>query len=319
MASGNVIVGASLVVGLLLGVVERALVEEQRRSASRSSARRSSAPSTRCRRFASGGRRPPHPLPAALALALRARGMNAETMPYTTRLTASDDTIYASQVLAELGSARARADQPPPPPPTPVLTRRRAARAPRRMLASLRDHVGAWRARSTSASSGTRRSRGPRRQALDPPPLAAHPLRRCLGAVLFYPHVRRRDRPRQRTSPTSPATASTASARSRCASARRRCCASPPPSSPPPSSSPPPRSAPPPPPPPPPSPSAAARRWRRSASAPRGRAAPPRRRDAAAPGQVYEYYMFLWAIFYASYLCRLCAVRCVSGRALPFS
>ena len=25
--------------------------------------------------------------------------------------------------------------------------------------------------------------------------------------------------------------------------------------------------------------------------------------DAAAPGQVYEYYMFLWAIFYASYLC----------------
>ena len=118
MASGNVVVGASLVVGLLLGwssarwssaalrltLVGSALLGTiYSLPPFRLKARRRPPPAARC----------PRPRP-------RARGGLAVTMPYTTRLTASDDTIYASQVLAERPAARPRAPHLPPPPRRPL-------------------------------------------------------------------------------------------------------------------------------------------------------------------------------------------------------
>ena len=117
VASGNVIVGASLVVGLLLGWSSARWSSAALRLTLVGSALLGtiySLPPFRLK-----ARRPP---PAARRLALaRARGGLAVTMPYTTRLTASDDTIYASQVLAERPAARARARR---------TCRRRAARRP---------------------------------------------------------------------------------------------------------------------------------------------------------------------------------------------
>ena len=113
MASGNVVVGASLVVGLLLGWSSARWSSAALRLTLVGSALLGtiySLPPFRLK----ARRRPP---PAARRLALaRARGGLAVTMPYTTRLTASDDTIYASQVLAERPAAAARAPHLPPAP-----------------------------------------------------------------------------------------------------------------------------------------------------------------------------------------------------------
>ena len=190
--------GASLVVGLLLGWSSAR--GRARRSASRSSARRScgtiySLPPFLLKPRACARRRPP---PAALALARARGGLACDDALYHTTDRSDDDNLrIASSGRATRRGAPARAAaRAAAPCAARVLTRARRRAAAALAAARLsRDHVGAWRADQLRLLLARER-RPPRRHALAAA-LAAQRMAVPRPSALLL-HVRRRDRPRQR-------------------------------------------------------------------------------------------------------------------------